>query len=120
MVSLRLAFLTLLITLGQVSGQQGRNINGRQFPQWLTGLIAVAVFLFLVLAVYVANRVWEKRTEGNIQSDTTMKAQGSGEVFSNGTYGHYSRTIGSVRSKEHDHVYDNPTTVTDNVLTTPM
>ncbi|KAM4722163.1 PDZK1-interacting protein 1 [Rhinophrynus dorsalis] len=117
MISLQLVFL-VLISLGQVCSQQGHDHMKRTFPQWLTGLIAVVVFLFLVLVVYVANRFWEKKSQGNMLADPTIKSPGSEEVVSNGTHGHYATTIENVRSEEHEYAYENPTEVSDNVRTT--
>ncbi|KAE8610097.1 hypothetical protein XENTR_v10012014 [Xenopus tropicalis] len=55
--------LLILFSLGQVSAQHVHNNVGRRFPQWLTGLIAMTVFLFLVLVVYVAKMLWKKRSQ---------------------------------------------------------
>ncbi|KAM8929969.1 PDZK1-interacting protein 1 [Pelodytes ibericus] len=117
MRSLKQVFVFLL-ALGLVCCQNDKNSPlGRTFPQWLTGLIAVTVFLFLVLVAYMVNRVWNKKTQ-DVQQDTTMNSIDSEDVLSNGTYKQY--TVHNVRSSEHEHAYDNPTEVTDNVLTTAM
>ncbi|XP_053325491.1 PDZK1-interacting protein 1 [Spea bombifrons] len=117
MLSLQLAFF-FLVTLGQVCCQPDqRSANLRKFPQWLTGLIAVAVFLFLVLVVYVANRVWNRRTQDIKDPDMAMKSTDE-DVTSNGTYHQYR--VHDVRSSEHDNAYENPIEVTDNVLSTAM
>ncbi|CAH2310745.1 PDZK1-interacting 1-like [Pelobates cultripes] len=107
----------LLTTLGQVYGQSGYT-DARTIPQWLTGLIAVAVFLCLVLGVYLVNRMWNKRTQNNLQSETTGKSLECEETIPNGTYTRYVEH--SPKTDQHEHAYDNPTIVTDNELTTAM
>ncbi|KAM3915200.1 PDZK1-interacting protein 1 [Leptodactylus fuscus] len=102
----------LLLLLGPVSCQA----ELRRIPQWGVGLIATTVFLFLVLVIYVAKIVLKKTSKSNLESDPTVGPKVYGDVAaSNGTYGHYSS-----RSNEHDHAYDNPIEVNDNILTTAM
>ncbi|KAM4642846.1 PDZK1-interacting protein 1 [Discoglossus pictus] len=119
MFSLGLVLCTLLIALGQGSAQQGHSREDRLFPQWLTGIIAVTVFLFLVLVVYAANRYWDHRSQANSLSIIEDKVVDMEEVVSNGTHERYIKTD-DFRSQEHAHAYENPVEVTDNVLTTPM
>ncbi|XP_040263594.1 proximal tubules-expressed gene protein-like [Bufo bufo] len=97
----------LLLSVGHVSCQSG----ARMIPQWGVGLIAMTVFLFLVLAVYVAKIVLKKSSKSAIESDPTEISK----AVPNGTFGQYKS-----RSDEHEHAYDNPIKVSDNILTTPM
>ncbi|XP_053549990.1 PDZK1-interacting protein 1 [Bombina bombina] len=106
MLSLRLVTLILLLSLGQGNAQEGQKPTARLLPQWLTGLIAVTVFLFLVLVAYVVNRFWERRSQDNMMSVIEIKSDGIEEVVSNGTHESY-RTLDSVRSTEHEHAYEN-------------
>ncbi|XP_018113879.1 proximal tubules-expressed gene protein-like [Xenopus laevis] len=106
--------LLILISLGQVYSQQVHHNTGRRFPQWLTGLIAMTVFLFLVLVVFVAKRLWNKRT----QEKTNMKD--FEEVVANGTSESYEARKENIRSSEHFHAYENPIEVDDNIRTTAM
>ncbi|KAE8610094.1 hypothetical protein XENTR_v10012014 [Xenopus tropicalis] len=106
--------LLILFSLGQVSAQHVHNNVGRRFPQWLTGLIAMTVFLFLVLVVYVAKMLWKKRS----QQGTNMKD--FEEVVANGTGGCYETRIENIWSGENIHAYENPIEVNDNVRTTAM
>ncbi|KAG8541960.1 hypothetical protein GDO81_027691 [Engystomops pustulosus] len=111
MSSLQLISL-LLLSVGPVSCQAA----ARTIPQWGVGLIAMTVFLFLVLVVYVAKIVMKKSSKSNIESDPAAESKVFDDVnVSNGTFGHYKS-----RSNEHEHAYDNPIEVHDNVLTTAM
>ncbi|XP_073499628.1 PDZK1-interacting protein 1 [Phyllobates terribilis] len=115
MVSLQLLSL-LLLSLGPVSCQSETSKQTRKIPQWGTGLIAVTVFLFLVLVIYVAKIVMKKSSKSNIEADPKEESKVHNDAsVPNGTYGQYTS-----RSREHEHSYDNPTEVDDNVLTTPM
>ncbi|XP_056388462.1 PDZK1-interacting protein 1 [Hyla sarda] len=114
MFYLQLIPLLLLLSLGPVSCQSDAGKEVRKIPQWGTGLIAMTVFLFLVLVIYVANTVMKKKSKSNIESDPTEGSKAFEDAsVPNGTFGHY-------RSSEHEHAYDNPIEVHDNVLTTPM
>uniref|UniRef100_A0A8C5QYS1 Uncharacterized protein n=1 Tax=Leptobrachium leishanense TaxID=445787 RepID=A0A8C5QYS1_9ANUR len=79
-------------------------VNARTIPQWLTGLIAVTVFLFLVFAAYMVNRVWNKRAHGGTSANCCKS---------------YTVHLSWMPS-EHEHAYENPIEVADNVLSTPM
>ncbi|CAI9537115.1 unnamed protein product [Staurois parvus] len=115
MVSLKLIFL-LLFSLGHVSCQSGGNQEVRKIPQWGTGLIAVTVFLFLVLVVYVANIFWNKRSKSNLESFSMGKFEDG--VIPNGSTGRY--VTKSSDNEQIRHAYENPIQVTDNELSTPM
>ncbi|KAG8436946.1 hypothetical protein GDO86_007868 [Hymenochirus boettgeri] len=95
---------------------EGTNSVEGTFPQWLTGLIATTVFLFLVLAVYVVKRFWKGRSIDN----RNLKSLDAEEVVANGSHGHYTTTIENFRSSEHVHAYDNPSEVKDDIRTTAM
>ncbi|XP_069835578.1 PDZK1-interacting protein 1 [Dendropsophus ebraccatus] len=116
MLCLQTISLLLLLSLGQVSCQSDTAKQARKIPQWGTGLIAVTVFLFLILVFYVTNIFLKKKSKSSTESDPTEGPKGFGDAsVPNGTFGHYTS-----RSKEHEHVYDNPIEVHDNELTTPM
>ncbi|XP_030063372.1 PDZK1-interacting protein 1 [Microcaecilia unicolor] len=102
MFTIPLYLLCVLITLGSISCQQENVPIQRRFPQWLTGLIAVSVFLFLVLVVFVVNRVWCEDKKKNEPIAVNKKD----EVISNGTEGHYAG-IDNFRSPDHDNAYEN-------------
>ncbi|XP_068098527.1 PDZK1-interacting protein 1 [Hyperolius riggenbachi] len=109
-----LCFL-LLASLGPVSCQSDVNKEARRIPQWGTGLIAVAVFLFLVFVLYMTNKYWKKRPESNHFS--LEKTENS--VVSNGSTGHYATRI-SMSPEQVQHVYENPIQVRDDEVSTPM
>ncbi|XP_020354172.1 PDZK1-interacting protein 1 isoform X1 [Oncorhynchus kisutch] len=48
--------LWLMLTLGVVTAQIGK--VDRTLPQWLTGIIAVGVFLFLIFVAFLVNKAW--------------------------------------------------------------
>ncbi|KAM9461469.1 PDZK1-interacting protein 1 [Clarias gariepinus] len=89
--------LCLLLMLGTVTAQA--ESVGRALPNWLTGIIAVAVFLFLVFIAFLVNKAW---CEDSSQEEKV-----------NGTANEYAMTNGSninldsVRSHEHFDAYEN-------------
>ncbi|KAL7855205.1 hypothetical protein SRHO_G00173950 [Serrasalmus rhombeus] len=89
--------LWLLLTLGAVSAQG--EAAQRALPNWLTGIVAVAVFLFLVFVAFLVNKAW---------CETPSTSQ---ELKREVTSNEYSMTNGtnldSVRSSEHYEAYDN-------------
>ncbi|XP_063795672.1 proximal tubules-expressed gene protein-like isoform X4 [Pseudophryne corroboree] len=111
MFSLQLVFL-ILVSVGQITCQSGNKQN-RTIPQWGTGLIAVAVFLFLVFAFYMANKIWNRPSKGPIEKSTVFDEV----AVPNGKYVHHSSGF-----SEHEHEYDNPAADldNDNELTTAM
>ncbi|XP_029474331.1 PDZK1-interacting protein 1 [Rhinatrema bivittatum] len=114
MFSLPLALLCIFTSLGSISCQHGTGYTGRSFPQWATGLIAVSVFLFLVLVVFIVNRVWcEKKRERKPAGITANSAKD--EVVVNGTESQYSN-IDSFRSRENENAYDNPIELEEQVI----
>ncbi|XP_071402919.1 PDZK1-interacting protein 1 [Centroberyx affinis] len=62
----------LLLTGGAVSAQTARLQEERLLPQWLTGIIAVTVFLFLVFVAFLVNKAWcdkSRRSAGDSVKD---------------------------------------------------
>ncbi|NP_001091905.1 proximal tubules-expressed gene protein precursor [Xenopus laevis] len=115
--------LLILISLGQVYSQQVHHNAGRKFPQWLTGLIAMTVFLFLVLVVYVAKMFWDKRSQEsiNMKDIEEVVANGTSECCEARKENQYiSCNMKDLRSSEHIHAYENPIEVNDNVRSTAM
>ncbi|KAL7867141.1 hypothetical protein AOLI_G00149550 [Acnodon oligacanthus] len=91
--------LWLLLILGAVSAQG--EVAQRAIPNWLTAIIAVAVFLFLVFVAFLVNKAWCATPSTNQ------------ELMCEVTSNEYSMTNGanlhSVRSSEHYKAYDNVT-----------
>nr|XP_033771260.1 PDZK1-interacting protein 1 [Geotrypetes seraphini] len=100
------SLLGVLLILGSVSCQQGNASIQRRFPQWLTGLISVSVFLFLVLAVFVVNRVWCKDKKERGPSEVGERFTEKGEAIGNGTEGRDSGAD-NFRSPDHENAYEN-------------
>ncbi|XP_051977275.1 PDZK1-interacting protein 1-like [Xyrauchen texanus] len=63
----------LLLTIGQVAAQADKVENA--FPNWLTGIIAVAVFLFLLFVTFLVNKAWcatQSKPEAVMPNEYTM------------------------------------------------
>ncbi|CAJ1059602.1 PDZK1-interacting protein 1 isoform X3 [Xyrichtys novacula] len=86
----RLCVLTscLLLTVGaSTAGTDAVKPIQRPLPQWLTGLIAVAGFLFLTFVVVLVKKAWcdkpdrrESSAEGARGNDTVMTEENSYET----------------------------------------
>ncbi|KAF4083184.1 hypothetical protein AMELA_G00137160 [Ameiurus melas] len=86
----------LLLMLGVVTGQAGS--VGQRLPNWLTGIIAVAVFLFLAFITFLVNKAWCEDSSNSQEEKVTV------------TENEYSMNItnlDSVRSQEYDGAYEN-------------
>ncbi|KAM4629338.1 PDZK1-interacting protein 1 [Polymixia lowei] len=102
---MRRVFLVLcwvLVSLGGVSAQTGQSQQERALPQWLTGIIAVAGFLFLVFVAFLVNKAWcDKTSQGH-----------AGEAV---RVNDYTRTNGAqhdismdtIRSRDNENAYEN-------------
>ncbi|KAK3533129.1 hypothetical protein QTP70_008805 [Hemibagrus guttatus] len=87
----------LLLMLEVVTAQAGS--VERALPNWLTGIIAVAVFLFLVFIAFVVNKAWCKDSSQEDKASVTT----SEYAMTNGSNTH----LDSVRSDEHYNAYEN-------------
>ncbi|XP_022525346.2 PDZK1-interacting protein 1 [Astyanax mexicanus] len=89
--------LWLLVILETASAQAEK--AERALPNWLTGIIAVAVFLFLVFIAFLVNKAWcETRSDSQeVKTEVTSNEYS----MSNGT------NLDSVRSSEHHEAYEN-------------
>ncbi|KAI1891913.1 hypothetical protein AGOR_G00148610 [Albula goreensis] len=85
--------LWLLLTLETVSAQQVT----RPLPNWLTGIIAVVVFLVLAFVAFLVNKVW---CETSSQESKTEPVKTNDPPTTNGN--HYEMTIDMVRSSDHE------------------
>ncbi|XP_036410751.1 PDZK1-interacting protein 1 [Megalops cyprinoides] len=98
-------FLWLLLTLGNVSAQDGsQGTATRTLPNWLTGIIAVAVFLFLVFVAFLVNKAWCETPSRESKAEPVKTNEYS---MTNGT--HYDTTLDMVRSNENENAYENVT-----------
>ncbi|CAL8310329.1 unnamed protein product [Lota lota] len=99
----------------EVLNQEGQQ---RLLPQWLTGLLAVAGFLFLSFVGFLVNKAWcqnarlvpsdDPETEGGNEGRMEGGNEGRKEVvFSSSNGGHYDTILDTVRSAEHDNAYEN-------------
>ncbi|XP_066503378.1 PDZK1-interacting protein 1 [Hoplias malabaricus] len=90
----------LLLTPG-LSSAQGKSSKyvDRALPNWLTGIIAVAVFLFLVFIAFLVNKAWCE-TRSNSQ-EVKAEVMSNEYAMTNGT------NLDSVRSREHPEAYEN-------------
>ncbi|XP_041792122.1 PDZK1-interacting protein 1 [Chelmon rostratus] len=107
----------LLLTVAAATAQTGgTQINERLLPQWLTGIIAVSVFLFLAFVTFLVNKAWCGRSS---RSSTVEEPERENElVMTNGNT--YSTTLDVVRSKEDMNAYDNLVIDSTDDRVTPM
>ncbi|XP_015211382.1 PDZK1-interacting protein 1 [Lepisosteus oculatus] len=111
----RIVFMLLWILhiSGPVAAQQEK--VQRALPPWLTGIIAVVVFLSLVFISFIVNKVWcqDSGQEGALEQTKVNEY-----TMTNGT-NHDLRLV-SVRSIEHENAYENVTMQTGEVTVTAM
>ncbi|KAF7703027.1 PDZK1-interacting protein 1 [Silurus meridionalis] len=93
------ALYCLLLMLGAVTAQA--ESAARALPNWLTGIIAVSVFLFLVFVAFLVNKVW---FEDSSQEEKVTVIPNE-YAMSNGS----NSNLDSVRSHEHSDAYENVT-----------
>ncbi|KAJ8395505.1 hypothetical protein AAFF_G00032390 [Aldrovandia affinis] len=93
-------FLWVLFTLDTVSAQQGTST--RALPNWLTGIIAVVVFLFLVFIAFLVNRAWCSKPS---QESKAEWVKTSDYPMANGTQ--YDTSLDAVRTSDHENAYEN-------------
>ncbi|XP_031430875.1 PDZK1-interacting protein 1 [Clupea harengus] len=91
-----LVFWWLLVMLDTVSAQTETTQRG--LPNWLTGIVAVAVFLFLVFVVFLVNKAWCSQSRRENKQDAEMSKE---YEMTNGST--YETTIDAVRSD----IYEN-------------
>ncbi|XP_061096877.1 PDZK1-interacting protein 1 [Conger conger] len=93
-------FLWLLLALETVSAQE---VGARALPNWLTGIIAVAVFLFLVFVAFLVNKAWCANAS---QEPKAVPVQTSEDhTMTNGTY--LNTSLDMVRTSDHENAYEN-------------
>ncbi|XP_062306674.1 PDZK1-interacting protein 1 [Osmerus eperlanus] len=90
--------LFLMLTLGVVTAQTA---EGRALPQWLTGFIAVAGFLFLVFVTFLVNKAWCDRSK-EMRAEPVMVED---HATTNGAT--YDTSLNVLRSAEHEGAYEN-------------
>ncbi|KAG7277520.1 hypothetical protein CRUP_030682 [Coryphaenoides rupestris] len=89
--------------MGGGGGDQGG--QQRLLPQWLTGLLAVAGFLFLSFVAFLVNKAWLVPSD-----DPEMAGRNEGKKegdFSSSNGGQYNTILDRVRSVEHENAYEN-------------
>ncbi|KAL2089672.1 hypothetical protein ACEWY4_014360 [Coilia grayii] len=102
-------FLLLLVMLGVVSAQTDSVQRG--LPNWLTGILAVVVFLFLVFVAFIVNKAWcTDRPENKVRAETSNEYG-----MTNGST--YDTAINEARSDGDENVYMNTRDGTDEKVT---
>lgn len=86
----------LVLTLGLVAAQAEK--AEQALPNWLTGIIAVAVFLFLVFVVFLVNKAWCETTS-EPEAVPTEYAMTNGSTC--------ETSLDAVRSSEDPKAYEN-------------
>ncbi|XP_038555353.1 proximal tubules-expressed gene protein-like [Micropterus salmoides] len=102
---------SLLLTVGVVAAQTDQTqISERLLPQWLTGIIAVSIFLFLSFVVFLVKKAWceePSRRKVSVVSDKdndyAMTIENAYETNENA----YETSLDMVRSKENTNAYNN-------------
>lgn len=93
------ALLWFLLMAETVSAQEA---VARALPNWLTGIIAVAVFLFLVFVGFLVNKAWF----GDRQESKAVPVPSTEDyAMTNGK--HYDTSLDMVRTADHEHAYAN-------------
>ncbi|XP_042272992.1 PDZK1-interacting protein 1 [Thunnus maccoyii] len=92
----------LLLTVRAATAQTAQ--SERLLPQWLTGIIAVAGFLFLSFVGLLVKKAWceePRRREGDVELVNDNEFTMTNSVT-------YDTNLDVVRSKENMNVYENP------------
>ncbi|XP_034438395.1 PDZK1-interacting protein 1 isoform X3 [Hippoglossus hippoglossus] len=102
----------LLLIVGAVTAETDQNLSAeRLLPQWLVGIIAVAVFLFLSFVALLVKKAWceeSNRTKSERESDLVLTNRNT-----------YDTSLDTVRSKDVN-VYDNLEIDSSDDKVTPM
>ncbi|KAK9967610.1 hypothetical protein ABG768_001996 [Culter alburnus] len=86
----------LLLTLGLVAAQEKAE---QALPNWLTGIIAVGVFLFLVFILFLVNKAW---CETPSKSEAVLPTE---YAMTNGST--HETSLDAVRSSDGPNAYEN-------------
>ncbi|XP_068175961.1 PDZK1-interacting protein 1 [Antennarius striatus] len=106
----RLALISCLLVTA-VTSQTDQEAE-RPLPQWLTGIIALCLFLFLTFITLVVKKAW--CDESNRTNPPATSLVVVDDVNTAGS------ALEMVRSKEEQHAYDNLVTNDDDLRVTPM
>ncbi|XP_054452684.1 PDZK1-interacting protein 1 isoform X2 [Anoplopoma fimbria] len=90
----------LLLSVGAVTAQGAQN-SKRLLPQWLTGLIAVSGFLFLIFVIFLVKKAWFEEPK---RKKTSVESVIENEYVDGNTY---ETELDMVRSKKDMNTYDN-------------
>ncbi|XP_036802090.1 PDZK1-interacting protein 1 [Oncorhynchus mykiss] len=91
----------LMLTLGVVTAQIDK--VERALPQWLTGIIAVAVFLFLIFVAFLVNKAWCQDSRPDTKECECGKTPG----YANTNGDSYDTSLDMFRSRDHEGAYEN-------------
>ncbi|XP_051231640.1 PDZK1-interacting protein 1 isoform X4 [Dicentrarchus labrax] len=119
----------LLLTVSAAAAQTAQPQIERLLPQWLTGIIAVSAFLFLVFVTLLVKKAWcekpSRKTAVESESDRenefvvtngntyetnldTIRRKSTVESTGENEFGNtYETTLEMVRSKEDPNAFDN-------------
>ncbi|XP_070816882.1 PDZK1-interacting protein 1, partial [Chaetodon trifascialis] len=92
-------------------------ISERLLPQWLTGIIAVSIFLFLAFVSFLVKKAWCDKPSRR-RSPAEEPGRDNELVMTNGNT--YSTTLDVVRSKDDINAYDNLVIESTDDRVTPM
>ncbi|XP_070605053.1 PDZK1-interacting protein 1 isoform X2 [Erythrolamprus reginae] len=79
----------------------------RPLEPWLTGVIAVSVFLVLTMMAFIINKLWCQDKKDSKGDKQTPFRNSKGSITSNGMEGAYSTHAADFSCEEGAHVYEN-------------
>uniref|UniRef100_A0A4W5RFR4 PDZK1-interacting protein 1 n=1 Tax=Hucho hucho TaxID=62062 RepID=A0A4W5RFR4_9TELE len=91
----------LTLTLGVVTAQIGK--VERTLPQWLTGIIAVGVFLFLIFVAFLVNKAWCQNSR--LETKVCECVETTGYAKTNGD--NYNTSLDTVGNRDQEGAYEN-------------
>ncbi|KAF7650063.1 hypothetical protein LDENG_00131740 [Lucifuga dentata] len=96
----------VLLTVGAATAQTAQQQNERLLPQWLTGIIAVTVFLFLAFVAFLVNKAWCANSRSPAVESEKDGAYG---MTSNNATSNDAKTssLDVVRSRENKNAFEN-------------
>ncbi|XP_021459064.2 PDZK1-interacting protein 1 [Oncorhynchus mykiss] len=93
--------LWLMLTLGVVTAQIVK--VDRTLPQWLTGIIAVVVFLFLIFVAFLVNKAWCQDSRLETKVCECVETTGYGKTNRD----NYNTSLDTVRNGDDEGAYEN-------------